>query len=485
MVRAFSFLQRDPHSGLLSFRLRVPGHLQSIVGKTEIKRSLRTADKRLAMSVAFRLYVELTDYFKQLEMGEPMRNATKRKTKQGEDNFLSKIVIGEIVLPTGAKAKDVVIDTGDDAKDSAIAKELLGGLPGTSPVTVAPSPASTSAKLDKVASKYRAEKIMAKAWSEKTAAEHEALHALLVQILGNVDIATIGHKEARRVKEALLALPANMTKGRYAGKSVRQLLQANVPDTDRMHPRTVNEKLQRASSLFLWAVRHGYAPLNPFDGLKLRLSGRASEERSVFDDDDLRAIFDPVRFSPEKLRKPFKYWCPLLALYTGARAQEIAQLRVQDVFVDGGIHAIRIDEDAGRLKTKASRRVIPLHPRLIALGFLEYAERTNAAGHEQLFPEAWDTKNGPGDKLSRWFAVYRKGLKIGSLQKGDGRPIKCLHSFRHNFADGLKQAGADPLVIGQLMGHTDPNISTGRYGKGFPLSILYDVVCLLDFFLDI
>ncbi len=66
MIRAFSFLRRDPQSGLLSFRLRVPGHLQSIVGKTEIKRSLRTVDKRLAMPVAFCLYCELQNYFKRL-----------------------------------------------------------------------------------------------------------------------------------------------------------------------------------------------------------------------------------------------------------------------------------------------------------------------------------------------------------------------------------------------------------------------------------
>ena len=117
MVRAFSFLQRDPHSGILSFRLRVPGHLQNIVGKTEIKRSLRAADKRLAMPIAFKLYVELTDYFKRLETGKPMRKPTKQKAKQGEDNFFHKIEIGEIVLPTGAKAKNVVIDTGDVVKE--------------------------------------------------------------------------------------------------------------------------------------------------------------------------------------------------------------------------------------------------------------------------------------------------------------------------------------------------------------------------------
>jgi integrase len=427
-----------------------------------------------------RLNAEVDRLFSRLESGD-MQKPKGRKAKQEDDGgFISKIVFDELVLPTGAKAKGVVIDTGDDAKDAAIAGQLLGSIADTKPAT--PSPAVDAASLATVAKKYKAEKVTEGSWREKTAAEHEALYDLLIQIVGNVDVSTIGHQQARRFKEVLLSLPANMGKGIYAGKSVRQLLQMNIPDTAKMHRRTVNEKIQRVSSLFGWAVRHGYTAVNPFEGLKMRLSSQASEERAVFDADDLRLIFDPVRFSVEKLRKPFKYWCPLLALYTGARAQEIAQLRVLDVFeAEPGLWAIRIAKDAGKLKTVASQREIPLHPAIIQRGFLGYVERTRAAGHERLFPEAWDTGNGPGDKLSRWFAVYRKNLKIGSLKKGDGMPVKCFHSFRHCFADGLKQAGADPLKIAQLMGHADGSITTGRYGKAFPLPVLYEVVCLLDF----
>ena len=66
---------------------------------------------------------------------------------------------------------------------------------------------STGGKLLKVAEKYRAERIKEGSWTEKTAAEHQALHELVSQILGNVDIAAIGHKEARTFKEILLQLP--------------------------------------------------------------------------------------------------------------------------------------------------------------------------------------------------------------------------------------------------------------------------------------
>lgn len=237
MIRAFSFLRRDPQSGILSFRLRIPGHLQKLIGRTEIKRSLRTADKRLAIPVAYRLYAELQDYFKRLEKGESMQKSKGHKAKPKDDGFISKIVFDELTLPSGATAKGVTIDTGDDKKDVALAKELLGGI-------VATTPAVDSVKLLKVAAKYRAEKVAEGSWTQKTHDEHQALHELLSLVTGNVDIAAIGHKEARQFKETLLSLPANMGKSTYAGKSVRQLLQMNLAPAARM-PR---EQLMRRYS---------------------------------------------------------------------------------------------------------------------------------------------------------------------------------------------------------------------------------------------
>ena len=67
------------------------------------------------------------------------------------------------------------------------------------------------------------------------------------------------------------------------------------------------------------------------------------------------------------------------------------------------------------------------------------------------------------------------------MKRGDGKPIKCFHSFRHCFADGLKQAGVDGLIIAQLMGHVDASMSTGRYGKSYPLATLNEAVCRLSF----
>lgn len=69
-------------------------------------------------------------------------------------------------------------------------------------------------------------------------------------------------------------------------------------------------------------------------------------------------------------------------------------------------------------------------------------------------------------------------------ERGGGRPVKCFHSFRHNFADGLKQAAAEPLKISELLGHGDENISTGRHSESYISEVLFPVVYLLDFELN-
>jgi integrase len=293
---------------------------------------------------------------------------------------------------------------------------------------------------------------------------------MLVEYLGNVDVATIRHKEAVAFKDVLLALPPNMRK-KFPGKTIRQVLATG--QQERMGIKTVNEKLQRLSSLFGWAERHGYCQKNPFESLKLKDNRRADKQRDRFTREDLAKIFHPARFNLEKLTS-FQYWVPLLAVYTGARVEELAQLRPKDVIEVDGIYGINITGEAGNLKTEQSARVIPLHPRLIELGFVDYVKGMRAKGHEKLFPRAWDTANGPGDKMSRWFNVTYLP-KLGLVGK------KSFHSFRHTVADELKQKGVEEIKIKAITGHKDNSITTGRYGKAYGINLLYEVICLLDY----
>lgn len=48
---------------------------------------------------------------------------------------------------------------------------------------------------------------------------------------------------------------------------------------------------------------------------------------------------------------------------------------------------VRPDPAGGRLKTKAARRSIPIHPELTRIEFFKFVAKQRAAGHDRLFPE--------------------------------------------------------------------------------------------------
>ncbi|XQF92540.1 hypothetical protein ACOBV9_15300 [Pseudoalteromonas espejiana] len=64
-------------------------------------------------------------------------------------------------------------------------------------------------------------------------------------------------------------------------------------------------------------------------------------------------------------------WSLLLAMYTGARLTEIYQLRKSGIRVEDGINYILItdERESQRLNTSNAKRKIPIHKRLIGIGF--------------------------------------------------------------------------------------------------------------------
>jgi integrase len=110
-----------------------------------------------------------------------------------------------------------------------------------------------------------------------------------------------------------------------------------------------------------------------------------------------------------------------------------------------------------KLKTKGSARAIPVHPQLIELGFLKFVEAEAGARDERtwLFPKVAPATTG-ARAYSKWFGRY-----IGAQGVTDA--AKVFHSFRHNFMDALRVAGATEGVSRALVGHAQEGVH-GRYG---------------------
>jgi integrase len=245
-----------------------------------------------------------------------------------------------------------------------------------------------------------------------------------------------------------------------------------------------NTILSLLSALFGFAVRRNLIDSNPASSSRLRDPRRARERRREFDAPALKAIFESPVYSkgerPEGGAGEAAYWVPLLALYTGARINELCQLHpdnvAQEAYVDaaGNEHTawvIRIEDDKAKgqaLKTEGSERRIPVHPDLIGLGFISYAQ--GQAGKPLLFPMM---KTGAKDgKISgnwgRWWGRYlRKTCGVTDERM-------TFHSFRHTFKHLARQSLIPADVHNALTGHETRASADAYGGLSYPLAPLVE-----------
>ena len=93
-------------------------------------------------------------------------------------------------------------------------------------------------------------------------------------------------------------------------------------------------------------------------------------------------------------------------------------------------HYINISDEAehAKLKNASSRRRVPVHPILVACGFIDYVQRVKPS--KLLFPHL---KLNPRGKLGGYFSNFFSGYLRSKIKITDKR--KVFHSFRHTFKD--------------------------------------------------
>ena|SRR5437762_1427585 len=222
---------------------------------------------------------------------------------------------------------------------------------------------------------------------------------------------------ARTFREALQLVP-KVRKGPLLKASLPELSEygRTHPAATKVSPGTVNKQLGAVQAIAGWGHHHGLVPedlpwSDPFSEMRLE---EDQSEREPFDVRDLQTIFSAPLFTehklPEGARGEAGTWLPLLALSAGARQAEYAGLRVSDVREEkeAGVPLMWFTRDtkAGRrLKTKTSERVVPVHPQLIALGFLKYVDaRREERERAWLFPTVAPDQKGALSAWSKWWS---------------------------------------------------------------------------------
>ena len=231
---------------------------------------------------------------------------------------------------------------------------------------------------------------------------------------------------------------------------------------------TVAKKVGFISTLLQVGVDAGLLTHNVARGMKIPRAEIPTLERRSFKQEELRRIFSsPVyraSFRPVAGCGAACVWMPMIGLVTGARLEEIAQLLVDDIVVDdehGPLMRITDEDESQRLKNTGSRRIVPLHPEILRVGFLEYVEHVHEAGHRWLFPELLPDHDGRrGGNFGKWWQRYLRSARgIGITD-----PRIVFHSFRHTFKTLCRAAGISEEVHDALTGHVSATVSR-KYGE--------------------
>lgn len=108
---------------------------------------------------------------------------------------------------------------------------------------------------------------------------------------------------------------------------------------------------------------------------------------------------------------------------------------------------------AKKLKTKRSKRDVPLHWHLVDLGFIKYCGKIESG---RLFP-AYDDADHLAHEYTKRFAYYMDRIGLSD-------PTLTFHSFRHTFKTACRFANVPDVIHDALTGHAPQNIGQ-EYGR--------------------
>lgn len=238
-----------------------------------------------------------------------------------------------------------------------------------------------------------------------------------------------------------------------------------------------------AKSFYSWAVGSGIIEINPAGGIVVAQEKvqetEASREPDLTDaeahlilSESLRPC-DP-RTSPEFARA--KRWVPWLCAYTGARVNEITQLRKCDLIKkevgEVDVWLIQITPEAGSTKNGKIRKV-PLHPHMLDQGFPLFVagQPEGPLFYNPARPRHGSAVNAPYKKQGERLATWVREIGV------DDPNVSPNHGWRHRFKFVARDVKMDLEIREGIAGHA-PRTEGEAYGS-IPLRRVYEEICLI------
>ena len=235
------------------------------------------------------------------------------------------------------------------------------------------------------------EREMPAAVSKDTWNQNRKIVELFADFAGSkANVSVITRKVVRDWKAQLFHWPSKAAETlAFRGKRFQAVIEANkTANKPTISDKTINKYLSALGSFCNYLRQNGFIDDDVIGGLYLKLD-RSRKVVFPYNDEQLKMLFlsplfhscggDKREHEPGVIKcRDWRYWLPLIALYSEARLGEIAQLLVKDVLEKDGhwcFHICKDGEIQKSVKTAGSERIVPIHPELISLGLIDYHER--------------------------------------------------------------------------------------------------------------
>ena len=426
----------DTQKGVYYAQLRVPKDAQEVIGKTAFRKTLQTRDKLEAQQRAIPLIQQWKAEIEVARLPQADRLNSQLSALRTSLSDLEK----ELTKPSLPKARKAELEDLKFTTESIIQEDILAAYKAKDAEEL-----SDSQLIEAQASYMLA--------TGQSTPFLEYLDAYLED--SQVENKT---KQMKRTQITDYAAMAPLTSD-ARHDTVRMFIKALSKDRG-LANKTIKLHLSSLAVYFEYLrVEVGAVPqdrINPFKGQKLPEVNRktaAKIKRMAFAVEDIRRLEAELRKKATSNKASDQdrvlYDVFTFAIYTGARREEIGQLKVNSV-----TNGVIVIEDA---KSSAGNRSVPLHSKLIPL-----VERLTAGAKAN-------------DYLFRKLTAAQYGQRTDAIGKRFGRTKTALgyderyvfHSLRKTVATQLEQAGILENVASDILGHEKAaTLSYGLYSTG-------------------
>lgn len=425
-------------------RLRIPAELQEVFDKKEFVETLKTRDISIARQ---RLPSKLADYQQRFNEArrtrvvasqycEPVENITgvakwliEEQRTSDWNQELTPIEIFEIALE---KVRNIELTSREERKLVSLFNHVENPQDRTLEETIEEH------------IKAKESLVRASTLEEK----RKQLYGFAKWVGGETNLKSITKSQASEYVMEVI----DKTKGRHG------------------NPIAAKTKIKHISVLkafFEWTEVRGLSQTNPFKGTELIIrNGKKAEELSTkvrgWNEGEVIAILEAAKLqSDNKLSAMI-----LLGMYTGARGNEIAELKTSDA-TDWSLKI------QGMVKNSNSVRNIPIHEAIKDL--VSKLKVTSTDGYL-----VSGLKRGGGDNKR----FHNIGKKFGRLKNTLGFKGRAtvFHSYRHSFVSLLHRAEVPGEMISAAVGHLqDMNFTIHTYSDGIEDSKAIEVFNKADY----